>query len=249
MNRSMKLNPSPMSLGNDYGDATNVVRMRPGSRLGTPVVTQPQQPQPQMQGSPQQYGGAWQWLTDKDYRDDYKAAREGDATRQEATAMAESMSELRDATDYLDSDEYKRDMAEIDATVSQIQTNKDPNGRRLAGKDAYVYWQNPDNSVVIESGPDTKNVGKWYSANTEAAQVVRDKYGSFPSGVVDQTTAAVKTGLEKFADFVGQFQPGPLSQPASQTVQKKDNTVMYVSIAATTVLGLGLFALAFRNRD
>lgn len=234
MKRSMMMNSSPMGLDDSYGSASNVVRMSPGSSFGSPQVSAPVA-HPQAE----QYDGAWQWLTDKQYREDYKAARDADLSRSEAKDAAETMADFRELDAVVSDPAYAAQMKQAAESAY-----KDPNGRELRGKDAYVYWQNPDNSMVILAGP--ANAGTYYPASHAAAKVVVNLYGEFPSGVLQSAASAAQSGWDKLAQV---FQPGPLSQPASQTAQKEDKTLQYVALGVAGVLGLGLIvAIASRNR-
>lgn len=230
MQRSMQ----PMGLSDGYGSPSNVVRMRPGHSLGSVA----------------QFPGA------QELNDNSAKVSAGEVAR---TVWPAGTKETREAqrkyNDWQRQQKAAQEAALGEQTAveaaAQLLGQQDPAGRQVGpkGADHYIYWQNPDNSILV-----LKNVltgaalDTYYGPDSQAAKNVMASYGPHPASVAGPQQPE-KTTAEKWqqaAAIAGQaFQASGLSTPPAQEEQK-DNTMLYVGLGIAGAAAFGLLLLALR---
>ena len=233
----MQRHSTPMSLSEDYGSPANVIRMRPGQDYGAYPVAQ-------------QSDGSWA----SDPSGDARETNENTAS----VSLAEGTRGIFSKEQRKYNDWQRQQAAQQEAQLGtqtvaeqayQLVGAKDPAGRQIVGQgaDTYIYWQNPDNSVVVLQNTATgAALDAYYAAGSQAANNVLAAYGPHPAS----TQPAEKTTGEKLkqaAAIAGQvFQGSGLSTPPAQE-EKEDNTLLYVGLGIGGVVALGLLIAAVRK--
>jgi hypothetical protein len=204
-----------------------------------------------------EYGGMWDYMTDKQYREDYKAAKKEGASRSVAQETAEAMTELRDATDALDSDEFNRDMQYIrDFDTSSMDTQLEYRDERTGQKDnnglLYVYRQFSNGDIAIMQGAPPPGWTQGQVGPRDAQwKAITDEIGPYPTGTIDKIISDAQSGARSFIDQVVGAVGGGIDKAAAGRVageQKSDNTALYVVAGVGGVLVLGLLGLALSRR-
>jgi hypothetical protein len=214
-----------LSLGDDYGNAPKVVRMRPGqdepmaasADYGRDIPNVKNYPKAkEMDGDPSKVSpGEWsRGVVNKDQR----------AYNQEQKAYQA----------YLEATYGPQSKQQSSAPQQAAQ----PIRRPAQGVDAagYAYLQYPDGSISIAATPTGRGIGERYPAGSEAANNVEAAHGRYPATGVDKA-------MNVFAQMVGQTAQAFVASSASKEPvheKKKDNTLLYVGGAVVGAAFLGL---------
>ncbi len=233
----MQRHSTPMSLSEDYGSPANVIRMRPGQDYGEP-------PPPMAPYLPEA----------QELNDDHTKVSAGEVARTVwPVGTKDSREQQRKYNDWQRQQAAQQEAQLGTQTIAeqayQLVGAKDPAGRQIVGQgaDTYIYWQNPDNSIVVLQNTSTgAALDTYYSAGSQAANNVLAAYGPHPAS----TQPAEKTTGEKLqqaAAIAGQvFQASGLSTPPAKE-EKEDNTLLYVGLGIGGVVALGLLIAAVRK--
>ena len=217
-----------MGLSQDYGSAHNVVKMRPNGAVPSG-----------------EYGGMWDYLTDKDYREDYKNAKEAEMSRSDAQEWAESAKENRELYEQSERDmQYIRDFdtSSMDTRPAQLEYRDAPG----AGEYLYRQFSNGDIAIMQGAPPPGWSLGK-VGPRDGAWKAITDEIGPYPTGTVDKVVSDVQSGARKIFDqLVGGASAVADARVAGE--QKSDNTALYVVAGVGGVLVLGLLGLALSRR-
>jgi len=234
-----------MGLSQDYGSAHNVVKMRPNGAAPSG-----------------EYGGMWDYLTDKQYREDYKAARDEGLTRKDSQAAAEFQSEMRDLSEDLadPEGEFQRGMKELedldvsawDTRPAQLEYRDERTGQRDNSGVLYVYRQFSNGDIAIMQGAPPPGWTQGQVGPRDAQwRAITNKIGPYPTGTVDKIISEAQSGARSFIDQVVGAVGGGIDKAAAGRVageQKSDNTALYVVAGVGGVLVLGLLGLALSRR-
>jgi len=222
-----------MGLSQDYGSAHNVVKMRPNGAAPSG-----------------EYGGVWDYLTDKDYREDYKNAKEAEMSRSDAQEWAESAKENRELYEQAERDmQYIRDFdtSSMDTRPAQLEY-RDETGKKDNNGVLYVYRQFSNGDIAIMQGAPPSGWTQGRVGPRDAQwRAITDKIGPYPTGTVDKVVSDVQSGARKIFDqLVGGASAVADARVAGE--QKSDNTALYVVAGVGGVLVLGLLGLALSRR-
>lgn len=237
MQRSMQ----PMGLSDDYGSPSQVVKMSPDGRpsYGAYPVAQ-------------QADGSWR-------SDPSGKARETneDPAKVSAAEFTRAVfnKDQRKYNDWQRQQKAAQEAVHGEQTVveaaAQLLGQQDSAGRQVGpkGADHYIYWQNPDNSILVLKNVLTNAaLDTYYGPDSQAAKNVMASYGPHPASVAGPQQPQKTTGekWQQAAEVAGQvFQASGLSTPPNQEEQK-DNTLLYVGLGVAGIFAVGLFALALR---
>jgi hypothetical protein len=227
-----------MGLSQDYGSAHNVVKMRPNGAAPSG-----------------EYGGVWDYLTDKEYRKDYKAAKDEFESRSDAQEWAESAKENRELFEQAERDmQYIRDLdtSSVDTQPAQLEYRDERTGQKDNNGVLYVYRQFSNGDIAIMHGapPSGWSLGKVGPRDAQW-RAITDKIGPYPTGTIDKIISDAQSGARSFIDQVVGAVGGGIDKAAAGRVageQKSDNTALYVVAGVGGVLVLGLLGLALSRR-
>ena len=224
-----------MGLSQDYGSAHNVVKMRPNGAAPSG-----------------EYGGMWDYLTDKQYREDYKAAKKLEGvSRSDAQEWAEGAKENRELFEQSERDMQAIedfDISSMDTRPAQLEYRDESTGQKDNRGVLYVYRQFSNGDIAIMRGapPPGWTQGQ-VGPRDNQWQAITSKIGPYPTGTVDKIVSDVQSGARKLFDqIVGGAGAAADARVAGE--QKSDNTAMYVVAGVGGVLVLGLLGLALSRR-
>ena len=218
-----------MGLAQDYGSAHNVVKMRPNGAAPSG-----------------EYGGFWDYLTDKEYREDYKELREGG----EATdGVKYSAKEARDIAEYRQ--EKREENEKAKAPASTQSSAQDPGYRDVTSRyaddngKAYVYRQFANGDIIILQGKLPAGWVRGKPGPKDASwSAITNEIGEYPGGSAGDKISQSMSKAQAFFQMAGSaFQGSGLSTKPQDEV-KEDNTLLYVGLGVGGVVVLGLLGLA-----
>lgn len=213
-----------LSLGDDYGNPQNVVRMHPGH--GVP---------PQAAAAPaEDLGAAGLHTTRPD------GSVDPDPTK---VSVAEAAKGAFDKEWRAYNEKQRAQGKEVKAVKEQLRQESraaQPIRRPASGtRGGYAYLQYPDGSIQVVATPTGQGIGTQYAAGSQAAKNVESEFGPYPA-----------TGGAKALDVFSQFMQGTAqafvaSQESKAPHEKpeKDNTWLYVGLGVGGVALLGGLAI------